>query len=333
MWSQKILWFIKLCRLRFLIYSPIMYSIGVSIARNEEKSIDFYLFGIGLIFVWNTHVMTHFFNEFYDYQADCNNKNPSPWTGGSRVLVQKKLSLEVSKLWGYFSCFLSFLILLKIAPNISNFCIGILIIFFGIYYSAPPLKLEYRGLGELVVALVLNILVPLWAYSLYSDNFFNKYVFLLIPISVIEYARMMVMNMPDRESDEVSGKKTLIVRIGLRKAVNVYIILNSLSYVSFLFFFGFIQNNILLTIYLTFPLYAWIAYRFLRGDWKSKFSMYNIPFLASTHNGFVAAAYLFGLNYCYVSFKIFDFLMYPIFLFLFSFVLFNTKLFFNREVA
>ena len=78
--------FITLCRPKFLIYTPIYYSIGCVLAKKEEGILDSWEFVKGLVFVWMAHIMTHFFNEYYDYETDCKNKTPSPWTGGSRVL-------------------------------------------------------------------------------------------------------------------------------------------------------------------------------------------------------------------------------------------------------
>ena len=49
--------------------------------------------------------MTHLFNEYYDYESDCKNVKPSPWTGGSRVLVQGLLRPETALIAGLIFCF------------------------------------------------------------------------------------------------------------------------------------------------------------------------------------------------------------------------------------
>ena len=47
-------------------------------------------------------------------------------------------------------------------------------------------------------------------------------VMAVIPLGIIEYIRMMVMNMADRESDAKTWKKTLVVRIGIENAVKIH---------------------------------------------------------------------------------------------------------------
>ena len=304
-----------------------MYTRGVMIAKHETHQLNIVSFLYGLFFVLNTHVMTHYFNEYYDFNADCNNKNPSPWTGGSRILVEKKLSLRTSIWSGYISAFISLLMLIKV-PNLLCAIYGLMMVILGWGYSVKPLKLEYRGLGELDVAVVLNLLVPLWGYSLQLGNYQSIYLlYFLLPLAGIEYARMMVMNMPDRESDKFSGKATLIVRIGMEKAVKIYTIVNLLSYFCFLIFWQKVPSQLIICVLLTFPLGIWLVYRLQRGDWKNHSKMYYIPFWASTHNGLAAATFLLGLIISY-PFPIFlgNIELYPLYLYIFSLIYFSLPL-------
>lgn len=283
-------------------------------------------FFFGLLFVLNTHAMTHYFNEYYDFEADCNNQNPSPWTGGSRVLVNKDLAPRASLISERISLIFS-LIFLVFSPSLISLAIGLMIVFLAWGYSAPPLKLEYRGLGELCVAVVLNLLVPLWGYTLQRNSLhFSPLLLLLVPLALIEYARMMVMNMPDRASDALSGKKTLIVRIGMKSAVKIYIFVNVLAYLSLFFFCGLVPNSLILCLLGSFPLCLWLIYRFLRGDWKSSKKMYYIPFLASTHNGLVCALFLLGLIISSSRpIPVYALECWPLFLYFFSVLYFSLR--------
>jgi len=79
------------------------------------------------------------------------------------------------------------------------------------------------GLGELIVTLVLNTLVPLLGYCLQAGGLTaNTLLLVLIPLGIIEYIRMMVMNMADWRSDATTWKKTLVVRIGIENAVRIH---------------------------------------------------------------------------------------------------------------
>ena len=95
---KKVMVFLELGRVRFLVYSPIAFAVGVTCATisSNINNIDNHsnanpagfmisvpLFVLGQLFVSCTHMLTHFFNEYYDYEADQLHEFPSPWTGGS----------------------------------------------------------------------------------------------------------------------------------------------------------------------------------------------------------------------------------------------------------
>lgn len=320
---------LQLSRLKFLIYSPILYTLGAVIARTQTTEISPYPFFQGLVFVLLCHVMTHFYNDYHDYYADLGNLNPSPWTGGSRAIVEGKVSLALCLTLGRVLAFIT-LIFLYFLPNLTCRVIGFLIIILAIGYSAPPLKLEHRGLGELCVALVLNVLVPMLGYAMQSDaSFYNHYLLMLAPLAVIEYARMMVMNMPDRKSDEYAHKKTLIVIIGIEKAVLIHGVLLIFAYTTTLLFINVLPLKILIFIWTTFPLAMWVALRLFRGDLETRERQFFIPFWASTYNGLSATGYLLGVvfekgcsPYCLE--------LYPIIFYLASLMYFGYKIFYKK---
>lgn len=203
----------RLGRPKFLMYSNVIFTIGVVAAYKNKPDSNFQL----SFYIWvcllahSIHAMTHYFNEFYDYEADCANKNPSPWTGGSRVLVEGKMKPEVS-------LYIARLIALFVVTNVAviyivygntPLCVTILLgVIFAHGYSAWPLVTSRRGLGEVTVCLVLNVLAPLTGYqSLDPESPLGSSLLWPILLSMLpmQYVRIMVMNMADYEGDEVAG--------------------------------------------------------------------------------------------------------------------------------
>ena len=204
-------------RPKHLMYSNVLYTVGVAAAYKTNPATPFNLWS----FIWvcllvhAIHAITHYFNEYYDFEADCANKNPSPWTGGSRVLVEGKVKPRVSLL---IARLITIIVLLNailyygITGNIPVTITIVLGVIFGHGYSAWPLRTSRRGLGEATVCLVLNILSPLVGYQTHdpSSPFGNRLLWpLLIPLLPIQYVRMMVMNMADLEPDKITGKYSL----------------------------------------------------------------------------------------------------------------------------
>lgn len=93
---------IKLARLKFLIYSALAYSLGTLACLKVNLSFHFNAYFFGLISIWLVHLMTHFFNEYYDLEADKANKSYTTSTGGSRILVDGHLKPSYCLFLAYF---------------------------------------------------------------------------------------------------------------------------------------------------------------------------------------------------------------------------------------
>jgi 1,4-dihydroxy-2-naphthoate octaprenyltransferase len=243
------------------------------------------------VFVSVTHMLTHFFNEYYDLAADAAHESPSAWTGGP--VTSFRLGCALTLLTA---------LLLTLFPNTESKLLGVVIVVLAIGYSAPPLQLGNRGLGEADVMLVLNVLVPLLGYALFrsGDDSGSCPALLLamVPPAVVEFVRMMVMNMADVVGDTRARKLTLVVRLGLDRSARVHALGMSLAYLALaaLFLLGSVQWPVLLLELATLPLGATICWRlYHRRDYLSLIKFYNLPFLSTQHNGLILIAAAMGL--------------------------------------
>lgn len=313
--------FLELGRVRFLVYSPIAFAVGVTCATISSSNIDNFgnanpaglmvislpRFLLGQLFVSCTHMLTHFFNEYYDYEADQLHEFPSPWTGGSRVLVSGRVLPMTS--W-YLGCVLSAVSLGFCAGipgvNAATRLIMLVILIFSIGYSAPPLKLITRGLGEADVMLVLNLLVPLFGYMLFRNEEHVSASLLwgaIIPPALVEFVRMMVMNMADVVGDAQAGKLTLVVRLGLHRSAAWHMAGTVGAYVSLIVLFlqrwsdcSMVPVASFLLQMCTLPMAARICYRlYFRKEYLSVVRSYNLPYVATQHHGFMLMLGLVGL--------------------------------------
>ena len=148
---------------------------GVAAAYKSNPTLlfNFWYYIWVCLMVHAIHAMTHYFNEYYDFEADCANKNPSPWTGGSRVLVEGKLKPEMALLIGRLISVIALsnaVIYYGITghvPATMTIALGVIL---GHGYSAWPLSTSCRGLSEVSICLVLNILVPLVGYQSHDPS-------------------------------------------------------------------------------------------------------------------------------------------------------------------
>ena len=68
-----------LARLRFLVYTAVIYTIGAIVGRRFDAGLYF----LGLLIVYLGQLTTHVFNDYYDYDADLLNSPATAVTGGS----------------------------------------------------------------------------------------------------------------------------------------------------------------------------------------------------------------------------------------------------------
>ncbi len=107
--------------------------------------------------------------------------------------------------------------------------VGLAGIFLGWAYSAPPLALMCRGLGESAVALA-------WALMVVGADYVQRGHFAVLPLLAAVSYGLMIANIlvgnafPDAASDALAGKRTLAVRLGWRGAARLYLLLAVLAH-------------------------------------------------------------------------------------------------------
>jgi 1,4-dihydroxy-2-naphthoate polyprenyltransferase len=86
-------------------------------------------------------------------------------------------------------------------------------------YTVPPLKLSYRGLGEIGVALAMGIGVVLCGFVFQGADWRDPLPWLLGGVlSLAVVPSIVLAGVPDVAADQAVGKRTLAVRLGIRGA-------------------------------------------------------------------------------------------------------------------
>ncbi len=93
-WTDKAVAWLKIMRLQFYPMTLVTYSVGAALAARISGGFDPLVYGFGYLFLFLTEVATVLTNEYYDYSSDSANRNAGPFTGGSRILVDGRLSFR-----------------------------------------------------------------------------------------------------------------------------------------------------------------------------------------------------------------------------------------------
>jgi 1,4-dihydroxy-2-naphthoate octaprenyltransferase len=105
--------------------------------------------------------------------------------------------------------------------GINIFYIAAITAFIGLQYSAPPLRLSYRGLGEFVIFLVFGCLNMI-GVGFASGGEFSRELFLFsVPVGLLVMNIVYIHSILDYIPDKMVGKSTLAVLLGNQKAMLV----------------------------------------------------------------------------------------------------------------
>ncbi len=228
MW-KIVLAFIKLGRPLFLAGGFVNYALGAAVARLTGHAIDWRRYVLGQAAVTAFQLMTHYSNDYFDYDADRANATPTRWSGGSRVLPGGELPRSAA------------LIAALVLAAIGLATIGVLREQVGVLvamgalawaYNAPPLRLCASGLGELDTAIVVTGLVPWLGFALQAPDLAGTRVALaaFAPAALLQFAMLLAIEFPDAAGDAVTGKRTLVVRLGARTAAKLYAVCTAAAY-------------------------------------------------------------------------------------------------------
>lgn len=235
--NRMVVW-LKAIRLQFYPMTWIAYASGAFGAASLGHVFDTKIFWIGYLWLFLVEIATVLSNDFFDIKTDEKNKFHSAFTGGSRVLVDKELRPKEVRNAIYGVLALSFIIagiLLGLTSAPFNQSFGLLLILFiiALGYTVPPLKLSYRGLGELDVGLTHSLGVILCGYVFQGGHLSDAFPWLLsIPLFLGILPSIILAGIPDYDADTSASKKTLAVILGKKMAVNFAVFFTLLSMVT-----------------------------------------------------------------------------------------------------
>lgn len=213
----------------------VAYAAGAYGAASLGHGFSGTFFWLGYLWLFLLEVSTVLSNDYLDYESDKRNKYFSPFTGGSRVLLDKTLNPK-QILRGIFLALAFSLItvtsLTSVAPGSGAATFGLVLVMYvlALGYTIPPLKLSYRSLGELDVGLTHSLGVVLCGFHFQRGSIFDPFPWLLsLPLFLAIFPSIILAGIPDYDADRAVSKKTLAVRLGRRRAVTVAMVFTAFS--------------------------------------------------------------------------------------------------------
>jgi 1,4-dihydroxy-2-naphthoate octaprenyltransferase len=238
----KRLWkgFWQLADPKIWVASTIPMAVGGALAFGMTGKFDVFWFVVSLAAVYLIEIGKNASNEVVDYITGVDRyvtpDKRTPFSGGKKTIVDGKLTVTeavlIAMLTFGLACIIGIYIILF--RELSIFWIGFIGVLTAIFYSVPPVKLAYRGLGEIAVGFVFGPLILSGIYKVMTHGLVFPVIVASLPIGLLIANVLIINQFPDYEADTRGNKKNLVVRLGKKKAINVYAMLYILAFSSFL---------------------------------------------------------------------------------------------------
>lgn len=218
----------------FLSVTLVGCLIGLACARGSGVVLDPLAAALTVLFALVAHAGVNVINDYHDALNGADAANTGrlfPYTGGSRFIQNGVLGVRETGRFGYglLAAVVPAGLWLAWQAGPGLLLIGAAGLFVGWAYSAPPLALMSRGLGELAITAG-------WLLVVVGSDYVQRGSFSPLPLAAgLSYA-LLVANLlfinqfPDCAGDAAAGKRTLVVRLGPAVAKWGYLLIALCAY-------------------------------------------------------------------------------------------------------
>jgi 1,4-dihydroxy-2-naphthoate octaprenyltransferase len=217
--SHRLMRVVSMVRYRFFLYAGLLpYLLGAAWAYAISGALDVTMFWSGLGGVVLAVIGVEAFNDYFDSRM-----------GTDRVFNPEDVPIvSDGVLWLGIVAFAGALavgIYLTVRGGWPILAFALLGGAAAIFYEAPPIRWSYRGLGEAVIALAYGPWMVLGSLYLHTRQMsWGAALASLVP-GLLIMALAVVNAIPDFHQDRLVGKGNLVVRLGRKRAVWLYLAL------------------------------------------------------------------------------------------------------------
>lgn len=242
---------IKAFRLRTLPLSLSGIILGSAIA-GIQGAWDGTIFSLAMLTTLCFQILSNLANDLGDSQKGTDNEYR---IGPMRAVQSGEISFSAMKkaviLASVFSFLSAGLLIYVSLPNLTSeriwmyIILAILCVAAAITYTVGKNAYGYLGLGDLFVFLFFGLVSVLGVFGLYASTWDYWLILPACSIGFLSTAVLNLNNMRDQQNDAVSGKRTLVVKMGPNGAKVYHAFLIIFSFVALTLFIGHQAKNTL----------------------------------------------------------------------------------------
>jgi len=239
-------------RPKFLVASAAPVLVGSALGYATAGTFSPILFILALLAIMALHAGANMANDYFDHISgnDWANQNPTPFSGGSRYIQKGILSAKLILLSALAALAIGSaigVVIVLLTRSLLILILGLIGLLAGFFYTAPPVRLGYRGIGEFVIALLFGLLPVYASYYLQTKTIDLLPLLPACVVGILIFLVILVNEFPDIAADAAVNKRTLVVCFGVSASISIYQTALIASYIiaaavmliySFMFFAG-----------------------------------------------------------------------------------------------
>jgi len=221
-------WF-RVIRIRFLLSSVIAVCLGLAINWWHHQTIDVFSASLTFAGVIALHASVDLLNDYWDFKRNIDTKTKrTNFSGGTGVLPEGLLKPKEVYVAGVVALILGAAIG-GYFIFVNGVTVAIILTFaiVSIYFYST--RIVDSGLGELFVA-IKGTMIVLGAYFVQSSEIVTESVLGGIVLGVLSSMVLFVNSFPDFDADKASGRRTLVILLGKKRATSIIWIFSSIAY-------------------------------------------------------------------------------------------------------
>ena len=218
----------------FILASVVPILLGLAFSVSGNHALNWPAAGLTLLAGVLLHAAVNVLNDYYDAlngSDDLNRERVYPFTGGSRFIQNGVLTRQQTLVYGLGLMLAVIMIGMYLVSQsgMALFWLGLSGLLLGWGYSAPPLRLNSRGLGELSVLAGFGLL-PLGACFVQTGTLPLTLVLVAMPLSLLTVNLLYINQFPDRDADIRAGKLHWVARLAPNVARWGYVVIALLAW-------------------------------------------------------------------------------------------------------
>lgn len=230
----------------FVAASPVLVGSAVAINNGSFSGIIFLLCLFGSLLL---QIESNLANDYFDWKHGSDTKER---LGPVRV-TSSGLITPKQMVWG-----MAIVAILSVAVGITLIALaGLPILWIGsagllcaFLYTAGPYPLSRIGIADLFVFIFFGPVAVIGTTYAHSGHVQSESILYSLPIGFVATAILLVNNIRDHKEDSLTGKKTLVVKICVERAIKLYQLLIMTPV------FASLASGFIISTYLFLPLLA-----------------------------------------------------------------------------